>query len=298
MFIHDVIKIRYVKEGYLPNYPYHLISDEEMFHAFLDMKNLKYRQWQASGLIGNNDLDADDLMEQTLGITWRYRTDSEMYEEYTKAGYDVEGMTGAELFWDDIPNATYKLYFDNDDTYAVAPDGYIFEDHPLPRASVGMYQSHYIIVAAYVDGEEVARGSVFVWVDDTYEDDCYFVNNYPCIDEILREDYNKLAYAIQFHINTYLQSLQTSEIIPIPDWVYSYMLGEVVCNNSDQLDRHDLLVLLNLDNIEDEITLEIHQACLRTSSEWIKRLPEEIKEHRPPTMFGEPHIIKSLRMRS
>ena len=35
MFIHDFIKIMYTDMGYLPNYPYYLISDEEMFDAFL-----------------------------------------------------------------------------------------------------------------------------------------------------------------------------------------------------------------------------------------------------------------------
>lgn len=35
MELHDIIKIRYVREGYLPNYPYHMISDDEMFEAFI-----------------------------------------------------------------------------------------------------------------------------------------------------------------------------------------------------------------------------------------------------------------------
>ncbi len=34
-YLHDIIKIRYVREGYLPNYPYHMISDNEMFNAFM-----------------------------------------------------------------------------------------------------------------------------------------------------------------------------------------------------------------------------------------------------------------------
>ena len=34
-FIHNNIKIKYVNLGYLPNWPYHLISDEEMFDAFM-----------------------------------------------------------------------------------------------------------------------------------------------------------------------------------------------------------------------------------------------------------------------
>lgn len=34
-YIHDVIKIEFINLGYLPNYPYHLISDKEMFVAFI-----------------------------------------------------------------------------------------------------------------------------------------------------------------------------------------------------------------------------------------------------------------------
>ena len=33
-FVHTLIKIKYINEGYLMNYPYRLISDEEMFNAF------------------------------------------------------------------------------------------------------------------------------------------------------------------------------------------------------------------------------------------------------------------------
>lgn len=33
--IHDIIKINYIQSGYLPNYPYYLISDKEMINAFL-----------------------------------------------------------------------------------------------------------------------------------------------------------------------------------------------------------------------------------------------------------------------
>lgn len=35
MFIHDIIKIRYTNDGYLPNYPYHMIAESEMFKAFM-----------------------------------------------------------------------------------------------------------------------------------------------------------------------------------------------------------------------------------------------------------------------
>lgn len=39
MMLHDLIKIRLVDMGYLPNYPYHMISDAEMCNAFMDCRN-------------------------------------------------------------------------------------------------------------------------------------------------------------------------------------------------------------------------------------------------------------------
>ena len=37
--LHDTIKIDLIRQGYLPNYPYHMISDIEMCKAFLDVDN-------------------------------------------------------------------------------------------------------------------------------------------------------------------------------------------------------------------------------------------------------------------
>lgn len=40
MLIHNLIKMKLIDNGYLPNYPYHLISDEEMINAFLGKKSV------------------------------------------------------------------------------------------------------------------------------------------------------------------------------------------------------------------------------------------------------------------
>ena len=40
--IHDVIKMNYIRMGYLPDYPYHLISDKEMCDAFLNDGDFSY----------------------------------------------------------------------------------------------------------------------------------------------------------------------------------------------------------------------------------------------------------------
>ena len=168
MLIHNIIKINYVRDGYLPNHPYHLISDAEMFEAFISRNS-------------NNDI------------------------------------TG------------------------------------------------------------------------------YFADKYPCVDPSLQVDYDTLVDAIFYHINAYLSDKSGVEKC-VPDWVYSYMIGSTVSVDSELLDRHDLLVLMNLDNIEDEITKEVCEFCLSISKDWVKKMPKEKADHRPPTIFGEPHVIKALRL--
>lgn len=167
--LHDAIKIELVREGYLPNYPYHLISDEEMFHAFL------------------ND-------------------------------------SGNDMF-------------------------------------------HYY---------------------------------YPCIDSNLEDEYNMLIQSIQYHVG---QHLSDSSFV-IPDWVYSYMQKSAIGPNSSIADKHDMFVMLGLDNIEDEFTPKICAACYDISSSWIRKLPDvttvKYNGHtistRPPTIFGELHVLKCLRL--
>lgn len=161
MFIHDIIKIKYSKEGFLPDYPYHLTSDEEMFEGFL-----------------------------------------------------------------------------NDNS------------------------------------------------------ECFFYDMYPCIDDSLKEKYDKLVEEIRYHISQYLDG----KITRLPDWVYSYMIGSVIGPEADPLDIHDLLVMMNLDNKDDELTLPAYFEIYKISQKYIRKLKEDERLHRPPTIFGEPHVVKILRL--
>lgn len=139
-----------------------------------------------------------------------------------------------------------------------------------------------------VSDEEMCQA--FILNDSNYFDDYY-----PLIAEDCKEEYKTLKEAILYHIDTFLKSIDDDRVLP--DWVYSYMLGTVVSVNSDELDRHDLLVLLDCDNIEDTITAKAQRACYKESKEWLRRLTREEALHRPPTLFGEPHVIKSLRVK-
>lgn len=163
MFIHNVIKLKYVNEGYLPNYPYHLISDEEMCGAFLN-----------------------------------------------------------------------------------------------------------------------ESGS------------CYFYDKYYCVDDMLSAEYTELVSAIKQQLSIFISS--TSPDRRLPDWVYTYMLGEVVSDESPTEDKHDLLMLLNLDNIDDVFTPQASASCFKISKIQLSKIPDKQREGRVPTIFGDPGVIKQLRL--
>lgn len=172
-FIHDAAKIRLSKLGYLPNYPYHLISDEELFDAFI----------------------SSDPSKQT-----------------------------------------------------------------------------------------------------------YFSDYYPCLAESLQEAYENLVKGILYHIDSYKK--EKGGRIPLPIWIYSYMLGSAIGVESDKLDIHDLIYPLGVDNIEDEFNERAEIACYNISKRWIEsvgrsivKLPDGTEiDTRPPTLFGEPHVVKYIRV--
>ena len=166
----------------------------------------------------------------------------------------------------------------------------------------------------------------FMGKDDTG----FFYDNYPRLIEtetaFLR--YNSLRLTIGYHLAMYLVDADRQYIIP--DWVYSYMLGSTISVNSDNLDIHDLCVQLGVHESVDTFTSACSQACLDVSTSCLGAnasidyidIPEKYKADmedvlkqmslyewyhspivgekickRPPTMFGEPHVLKALRLR-
>ena len=196
--VHDIIKIKYTRLGYLPNYPYHLISDEEMFDAFIDLS---------------------DSSESGSGSS-----------------------SGIERFFDD--------YY---------PDPFVKKD----------------IIHTGPSGEQIS----------------------------LRSEYYRLKTYIITTINEYISHRGSTDQddYTIPDWIYSYMLGEVVYNHPNTPDEFeyadmlDLLRLLHSENISNEMTPEICELCYEESTKYISTLTTGV---RPPTVFGEPHVIKQLRLES
>lgn len=123
---------------------------------------------------------------------------------------------------------------------------------------------------------------------------------YP-IGESLRK-YDILIRSICKHINDYRTGVSTE----IPDWVYSYMLGVTVGPRSDKLDIHDIIAPIGTDNSDDDFDDKSSIATYNESLYYLSRTlkaseyqgsDESNLPKRPITMFGEPHVIKSLRLK-
>ena len=132
------------------------------------------------------------------------------------------------------------------------------------------------------------------YLDDT-SDIMYFKANYPLIDDVISVQYKALVNRIFYEIQEFKNNLNNERILP--NWVYSYMLGICIGPESDKLDIHDMISAMGVDNFEDEYNLDCAIECYKISQTWLKKLVVNDGEVlRPPTMFGEPHVLKSIRL--
>ena len=149
------------------------------------------------------------------------------------------------------------------------------------------YPPHLISDAEMCDG--------FLNKDHTFG---YFLDNYPCIDESLRSQYDALVSSIDYYLNQCRSANDDSYIFP--DWIYSYMLGGVISVKSDPHDIQYLADMLNLNVEYGDFSPILALNCYRVSQSWLKKLSVTSQDDqtslRPPTIFGEPHVIKSLRL--
>lgn len=91
---------------------------------------------------------------------------------------------------------------------------------------------------------------------------------------------------------------EKQDIKLIPNWVFSYMIGAVISSTSSLKEIDDLIALSNMTEFvpAGQLTDEMYKSNMKISADWISKLPTMKREHRPVTMFGEPHVIKSLRL--
>lgn len=132
----------------------------------------------------------------------------------------------------------------------------------------------------------------FIINDENFFDDNY---NIETQDEELLELHKMLKDEIIYHVN---QAKDNNDISYIPTWVTSYMLGSVICQTSQLKDIDDLISLSNITDVvpAGQFNDILYRSNANISKDWIGKLPSTKKEHRPITVFGEPHVIKSLRL--
>ena len=128
--------------------------------------------------------------------------------------------------------------------------------------------------------------------DAFLRDDGYFNANYYCPTLELQSEYDELVLYIQTSIQNYLNDGKD-----IPNWIYSYMIHTPITYNSSLHDLYYLNDMLHIDsnNGMPRFDEEVALSCFEVSKKWLQKLP--LKDRlRPPTMFGEGHVIKSLRI--
>ena len=221
MFIHDLIKIKYIGLGYLPNIPYHLISDKEMLEAFYPETFYPdiFRWGEFPTIVPAHQAEAEALFQKK---PW---------------------LAAGGFFWNYYP--------------------------PL------------------VDLDNSNRS------------------------ELPSRNFMRFRSDLRLRIEYYLKDATK---YPIPDWMYTYMLGEVIGVKSDIQDIHDFITPLGVDNIDDVYTGDCAYACDKESQNWLKRTGQLLTTIRQssvpgyeftpaeqflryPTPYGEPHVIKSLRLK-
>ena len=128
--------------------------------------------------------------------------------------------------------------------------------------------------------------------DAFLKEDGVFADYYPCPGEEFTDSYNELLSYITFKIDNFMETEEE-----IPDWVYSYMIIRPITYQSPEEDIRYLCDMANIDfdNKLPEFNEEVAKNCYSISKKWIQKLPSKYA-HRPPTMFGETHVTKSLRL--
>lgn len=134
--------------------------------------------------------------------------------------------------------------------------------------------------------------NAFIVNNDNFFDDNYRIES---SDEDILEAFELLRRDIMYYVD---MAKEKKDIKLIPNWVFSYMVGAVISSTSSLKEIDDLIALSNMTESvpAGQLTDEMYRSNMKISADWISKLPTMKREHRPVTMFGEPHVIKSLRL--
>lgn len=121
--------------------------------------------------------------------------------------------------------------------------------------------------------------------------DGFFATYYPCPDSEFDEAYSKLLNFIMDAVTEFQQ-----QGTPLPDWIYSYMIMRPVTYESPESEIDYICEMANIEkpDVLATFTLQVAETCYEVSKKWLTKIPSASR--RPPTMFGETHVTKSLRL--
>lgn len=245
MFIHDLIKIKYIIEGYLPDTPYHLISDREMVDAFMTRA----------------------LVQEA---------DSEQNAKYELQGYFIDN---------------YPIY---QNTYAPTD---------VSRSYENVVLSLYVILQLYLlCKEDNIEYQIPDWVYS-------YMLGYPISINSNKKDIHDLIYPlgvdnIDDDFNADCMAACNSVSLA---WVRSKTLNAAfTIPENYQTAITDLLSGFWFDNgtnAPQKEMISVYSAPFAynydisdPSKEYVFKSANTVCD-RPPTIFGEPHIIKSNRLK-
>lgn len=305
MLVHDLIKIKLVRAGYLPNYPYHLISDKEMCEAFISANSV-----DTSNLTYNRSRDIWEHIKLT-NLTGSFFDEYPLLDESLKPEYDT--LTQCILY-----HICNLIFSNSSESSYVLPDWvYSYMLGKVISINSSIADIHDLIYPLGIDN-----------IDDLFTSDA----SYKCL-EVSKDWVNKLSSS---YINATLgqsgscsfdvkgkydsRTNETAYNIPSRCPKYSYVIpGSIRLKHLD--DRYvdngqgtyrfvptgkcccdeSLTTVSNIDytsNILSTISFvgDISNTdVIHVQYDYTKSQTDNITD-RPPTMFGEPHIIKSIRM--
>lgn len=157
--------------------------------------------------------------------------------------------------------------------------GYISKNYP-PHL-ISDVEMIYAFLPPVSSGEE-KNYSIYLFKD-------YYPKLVGLSDE-LQEVYETLKENIKIHLTEFLNSNDDKR--KLPDWVYSYMLGVPLSVMSNKQDIHDYLILIDNDNVDDLYQADTAEISYYISKRYLSKYPDDKLVNRPPTLFGEPHVLR------
>ena len=297
MFIHDVIKIKYIRAGYLPVYTPSLIADEDMCYAFLCYRPM-YHQIVESTL---TELQRDLAKMQSSIDNIECRICSLKWRSGELATQIAELIEQRDALPEGDPQRAYLQYKIDSLTIKKSNiDAELGTENPATGlySTLESYKAQRTILEIAIESENqtIANVKKPVFDADFYAGKypCIFFDWYPCVANELFDTYKTLIDTLISEIDTFCADKSDSRALP--DWVYQYMLGSVIGPVSDKIDIHDLLVLLDADNMDDIFDAKGAGRCYQVSKSWLAKLSPTARGSQVPTIFGAPHVVKALRV--